>query len=201
MNQPTSLTRHPEGSIRELWSISMPLMISTLASLFMIFTDRIFLAHYSLAAMNASVTAGTLAWALMSGIGMITAMSEIFVAQYNGAKQYHRLGVPVWQMIWFSFFSLAFFIPVAIWGAPLFFQTNLYRTRSNKNLGLACNRSEHHQHRSRSSFDFWHSRMDSGNGRPRRCDRYLFWLFIRSQHACLFISRSRKPQALWNRIL
>ena len=126
MNQPTSLTRHPEGSIRELWSISMPLMISTLASLFMIFTDRIFLAHYSLAAMNASVTAGTLAWALMSGIGMITAMSEIFVAQYNGAKQYHRLGVPVWQMIWFSFFSLAFFIPVAIWGAPLFFQTNLY---------------------------------------------------------------------------
>ncbi|MBS0625372.1 MAG: MATE family efflux transporter [Verrucomicrobia bacterium] len=126
MNQTNSLTRYPPGSVRELWSISMPLMISTLASLFMIFTDRIFLAHYSIAALNASVTAGTLAWALMIGVGMITAMSEIFVAQYNGAKQYHRLGVPVWQMIWFSFFSLAFFIPVAIWGAPLFFKGSIY---------------------------------------------------------------------------
>ena len=110
MQQPfRSLTRHPEGSIRELWAISMPLMISTLASLFMIFTDRIFLAHYSLPSLNAAVTAGTLAWALMVGVGMLTAMSEIFVAQYNGAKQYQRLGVPVWQMIWLSFFSLLFF--------------------------------------------------------------------------------------------
>ena len=51
----TSLTRYPEGSIRELWTISFPLMVSTFAMLFMIFTDRIFLAHYSIDAMNASV--------------------------------------------------------------------------------------------------------------------------------------------------
>lgn len=116
-----SLTRFPEGSIRELWNISLPLMISTLASLFMIFTDRIFLAHYSLEAFNASVNAGTFAWALMAGVGMITAMSEVFVAQYNGAKQYKRLGHPVWQMIWFAFFSFLFFIPVSIWGSKLIF--------------------------------------------------------------------------------
>lgn len=126
MQQYRSLTRHPEGSIRELWSISMPLMISTLASLFMIFTDRIFLAHYSLPSLNAAVTAGTLAWALMVGVGMLTGMSEIFVAQYNGAKQYHKLGVPVWQMIWVSLFSLILFIPLGVWGAPLFFRGNLY---------------------------------------------------------------------------
>ncbi len=116
-----SLTRHPEGSIRELWHISFPLMISSLASLFMIFTDRIFLAHYSVAALNASVNAGTLAWAFMAAVGMITAMSEIFVAQYNGAKQYKRLGIPTWQMIWFSLFSLLFFVPMAVWGAPLIY--------------------------------------------------------------------------------
>ena len=75
------MTRYPEGSLRELWAISSPLMISTLAMLFMIFTDRIFLAHYSIGALNASVNAGTLAWAFISGIGMITAMSEVFVAQ------------------------------------------------------------------------------------------------------------------------
>jgi MATE family multidrug resistance protein len=121
-----SLTRYPEGSIRELWSISLPLMISSLASLFMVFTDRIFLAHYSVGALNASVYAGTFAWALMSGVGMITAMAEVLVAQYNGARQYKRLGMPVWQMIWFSLFSSFFFIPMAIWGAPLLFGGDRY---------------------------------------------------------------------------
>ncbi len=121
-----SLTRYPEGSIRELWNISLPLMISTLASLFMIFTDRIFLAHYSVEALNASVNAGTLAWAIMSGIGMITAMSEVFVAQYNGAKHYKRLGIPVWQMIWFALFSCLFFVPLAVWGSPAIFAGDRY---------------------------------------------------------------------------
>ncbi len=126
MQQSRSLTRYPEGSLRELWSISLPLMISTLSSLFMLFTDRIFLAHYSLPSLNAAVTAGTLAWVFMGGVGMLTGMSEIFVAQYNGARQYEKLGVSVWQMIWVSLFSLIFFIPAGIWGASLFFKGNLY---------------------------------------------------------------------------
>jgi len=120
----THLTRYPEGSIRELWSISLPLMISTFASLLMIFTDRIFLARYSLSDLNASVTAGTLAWAIMGGLGMVTAMSEVFVAQYNGAKLHSRLGVPVWQMIWFALLSLVLFIPFGIWGSPVIFSTD-----------------------------------------------------------------------------
>lgn len=126
MKHSVSLTRHPEGSIRELWSISLPLMISTFASLFMIFTDRIFLARYSLDTLNASVNAGTLAWAIMGGFGMITAMSEVFVAQYNGARRFKSLGVPVWQMIWFSLFSFVIFIPLGIWGGPAIFKGNPY---------------------------------------------------------------------------
>lgn len=126
MKDSIPLTSHPEGSLRELWSVSFPLMISALASLFMIFTDRIFLAHYSLGALNASVNAGTLAWALMSGIGMITAMSEIFVAQYNGAQRYTQIGSTIWQMIWFSLLSFLIFIPMAIWGAPAIFGGDLY---------------------------------------------------------------------------
>ena len=126
MKHSSSLTRHPEGSIRELWSISLPLMISTFASLLMIFTDRIFLAHYSLSSLNASVNAGTIAWAMMGGFGMITAMSEVFVAQYNGAKRYDKLGVPVWQMIWLAFFSLVLFIPLGLWGGPAIFAGDAY---------------------------------------------------------------------------
>lgn len=126
MKNSSALSRYPEGSIRELWSVSLPLMISTLASLFMIFTDRLFLAHYSIETLNASVNSGTLAWALMAGFGMITAMSEVFVAQYNGAKKYNKLGIPVWQMIWFALFSFAFFIPMSIWGAPAIFASDRY---------------------------------------------------------------------------
>lgn len=115
-----SLTRFPEGSIREIFSISFPLMISAFASLLMIFTDRLFLARYSLDALNASVNAGTLAWALMGGVGMITAMAEVFVAQYNGAGLQKRIGVPVWQMVWFSLFSYVFFLPLAIGASYVF---------------------------------------------------------------------------------
>ncbi len=68
-----------------------------------------------------SLTSGTLAWAIMGGFGMITAMSEVFVAQYNGAKRYDKLGSPVWQMIWLAFFSLLLFIPLGIWGGPSVF--------------------------------------------------------------------------------
>lgn len=121
-----SLTRYPEGSIRELWSISLPLMISTLATLFMIFTDRIFLAHYSTEALNASVNAGTFAWAFMAGIGTIAAMSEVMIAQYNGAGEFKKLGVPAWQMIWLSLFSLVFFIPIAVWGSEMIFGNSPY---------------------------------------------------------------------------
>jgi MATE family multidrug resistance protein len=121
MNRPSSLTRFPEGSVRELWTLSLPLMISAFASLFMIFTDRIFLARYSVAALNASVSAGTFAWAILVGFGMVTAMSEVFVAQYNGAKRLEKIGAPVWQMIWFALFSFLVFIPIGIWGTPHFF--------------------------------------------------------------------------------
>ncbi len=123
---PTKLTPYPEGSLRELWAISLPLMISSLATLAMIFVDRCFLARYSLNALNAAVNAGTLAWAFLGSMGMLTAMSEVFVAQYNGAKRLDKMSVPVWQMIWFSFFSIAIFIPVGIWVGPLFFTDPTY---------------------------------------------------------------------------
>lgn len=120
------LTRYPQGSMRELWAISFPLMISSLASLFMIFTDRIFLAHYSTDALNASVNAGTFAWGFMAGFGMLTSMSEVFVAQYHGARRFQKLAAPVWQMIFLSILSIFFFIPIAVYGAPYIFGGDRY---------------------------------------------------------------------------
>ncbi len=120
------LTKYPEGSLRELWHISMPLMLSSLASLMMIFVDRMFLARYSLNALNAAVNAGTLAWVFFGGFGMLTAMGDVLVSQYNGAKEYTKIGTPIWQMIWVAAFSTVFFIPLALFVAPLIYSNSLY---------------------------------------------------------------------------
>lgn len=126
-----SLTKYPEGSIRELWSISLPLMISSLASLLMIFVDRCFLARYSLDSLNAAVNSGTLAWAFLGGMGMLTVMSEVFVAQYNGAQLHNKIGFCVWQMLWVSIFSAFIFIPLGLWGGKLFFHGSVYSSLQN----------------------------------------------------------------------
>jgi multidrug resistance protein, MATE family len=109
------------GSLKEVWKLSLPLMISFLSLFVMIFVDRIFLSFYSTDALNAATSAGTLSWSLILGWSTLASLAEVFVAQYNGAKRYSMLGQPVWQMIWFSVLSIFFFFPMAIWGTPLFY--------------------------------------------------------------------------------
>jgi len=120
-----NLTKHPAGSLRELWALSLPLMLSSLSTMSMIFADRWLLAHYSTAAHNAAVVATTLGWAFIFGWVVLANIAEIFVAQYNGAGLRHKLAEPVWQMIWLSLGSILFFLPVAIWGSELFYGTGI----------------------------------------------------------------------------
>jgi len=40
------LTRHPIGSLKEIWSISWPLILGLLTMSIMLFTDRLLLARY-----------------------------------------------------------------------------------------------------------------------------------------------------------
>lgn len=117
-----SLTRYPEGSLRELCALALPLMLSSLSVTLMIFIDRLLLAHYSIAALNAVANAMTFGWVYLSGWMVLASISEVFVAQYNGAKLEHKLGEPVWQMIWLSVASILFFIPLALGVENWFFQ-------------------------------------------------------------------------------
>lgn len=97
------------GSVKELWKISFPLMISFLSLFTMVFVDRIFLSFYSTYALKAATSSGTFSWSLILGFSTLAGLCEVFVAQYNGAKQYKMLGEPVWQMIWLSLLSTLFF--------------------------------------------------------------------------------------------
>jgi MATE family multidrug resistance protein len=72
-----TLTRFPQGSFRELLSISLPLMLSSLSVMSMIFVDRLLLAHYSTEAMNAAVNATTFGWSLIGPWMVMASISEV----------------------------------------------------------------------------------------------------------------------------
>lgn len=121
-----SLTKHPSGSLRELWTISLPLMLSMMSGSLMLFLDRLLLARFSVDALNACVNASVIAAALQFAFLTTSAISEVFVGQYNGAGQYKKIGEPVWQMIWFSILSSLIFIPLGFLSGPLFFTDPAY---------------------------------------------------------------------------
>jgi multidrug resistance protein, MATE family len=116
-----SLTKFPEGSLRELWYVTFPLMLSFLSVALMSFTDRLFLARYSAEAFTAITDALTVGWTFVLGWIILANISEVFVAQHNGAKNYKKLGKSVWQTIWLSLSSIIFFFPLAFFSDQLFF--------------------------------------------------------------------------------
>lgn len=121
------MTPYAPGSMRELWSISFPLMLSLMSSSLMFFWDRLLLARFSLDAHNAATSCGTLVTFLQFAFLCTTCIAEVFVGQYNGSNQKQQIGKPVWQMIWLSIFSIAFFVPLACFSGPLFFSGSPYQ--------------------------------------------------------------------------
>lgn len=119
-NTVKALTKYPVGSIREISKLSIPLMISALSGALMLFFDRFILAHYSLTAMNAAVSAGMSVWVFQILILGVASIAEVFVGEHHGAKRFDKLAVPVWQMIWFSLASMIFIVPIALFIPDLF---------------------------------------------------------------------------------
>lgn len=116
-----SLTKHPQGSLRELWTLSFPLMLSSLSLMMMLFVDRLMLARFSSEALTAAVSASTFGWSFIFAFTVIGGIAEVFVAQYNGAGLKKKFGEPVWQMLWFSLFTAFVFIPFGFFGAQFVF--------------------------------------------------------------------------------
>jgi len=123
---PHGLTRHAPGSVRELLSISIPLMIASLSGLLMNFCDRLILAHYSTDAMNAAVTAGMAANVFSYGAVEVAIIAEVFVGRYNGAQDFYKTAWPVWQMIWFSIATAVIFLPIGIFFGPMIVSTTAF---------------------------------------------------------------------------
>ena len=115
----SNLTRFPAGSSREILHIAFPLMLASLSANFMLFCDRLILAHYTLEAMNAVAIATMTISVFQFGLIAIASIAEVFVGQYNGAGMRRKMAEPVWQMIWFALGSAIIFIPLALFSGPL----------------------------------------------------------------------------------
>lgn len=106
---------------REVSRVCIPLVTGMAATTVMEFTDRIFLSHYSVDAISAVVPAGVTAFLLLCFFGGVSGYVSVFIAQYHGSGRPEKIGVALWQGIFFTLLSglfLFFFASFAT--TPLF---------------------------------------------------------------------------------
>jgi multidrug resistance protein, MATE family len=97
------LTKYPCGSLREMWTMSWPLMLSLISNSVMLFVDRLLLSWHSPLALAAGANA-SMAYYLFLVVPMaVCAISEVFVGRLHGEEKLKEIGKPVWQTVWFAF--------------------------------------------------------------------------------------------------
>jgi MATE family multidrug resistance protein len=104
----------------QVLSLCLPMMTSNISISAMLFTNRIFLSHYSLDAIAASLPAGTVLMTITSFFYGLISYVSIFTAQYKGAGRPRRATASMWQGLYLALIS-GFLIALTYFLAPLIF--------------------------------------------------------------------------------
>jgi MATE family multidrug resistance protein len=102
-----------DSSWKSVMNVTIPMMLSAMSTNLMFIIDRAMLAGYSIDAMNAVTMSSNFVCIFVLMFIGISGTAEIFIGQYNGAKQYERLAIPVWQMVYLSLAVSLIAVPVA----------------------------------------------------------------------------------------
>ncbi len=105
-----------EAGYREVLVVAIPLILSTASWSVQHFVDRMFLAWYSPETIAAAMPAGMLNFTMVSIFMGTAGYVSTFVAQYFGAKRFHRIGPALWQGVYMSLIGgilILFAIPFA----------------------------------------------------------------------------------------
>ena len=78
----------------------------------MLFSDRFLLSRHSLHSLAACTAAQALCILFQFPCMRITSISQVFVGQHRGASRFTEIGPVIWQMIWFSLFSMLIVLPL-----------------------------------------------------------------------------------------
>jgi MATE family, multidrug efflux pump len=105
---------------RQVLRVSLPLVISMSSTMIMEFTDRVFLANYSLDAIAAALPAGITAFLFISFFLGTAQYLNVFVAQYSGSGRPQRVGAVLWQGMYFSVLSGVALAGLSFLAGPLF---------------------------------------------------------------------------------
>jgi MATE family multidrug resistance protein len=118
MPQPAAVS--PANSYRDVLRVSMPLVVSMTTTVVMTFTDRVFLANYSINAIAAALPAGITAFVFLSFFADTAGYCNVFVAQYTGAGALPRVGSALWQAVYFALAAWLIMAGISFVGGPLF---------------------------------------------------------------------------------
>jgi len=122
LSNSTNLTKFPQGSVRELLSLATPLFLILFSGCLLNFVERIWFAHFSIQALEASVNAVYLLRIFQMPCIALAMMAQAYVGYYNGAKELSSIGRCIWQMIWFSIFSMVITVPLSFFAQSIFFK-------------------------------------------------------------------------------
>ncbi len=100
-----SLNQPSQTSLRELWSLSYPLVVTMAAQVVMQFVDRMFLAWYSPDALGACVPGGLLAMTFGALFVGLSGYTGVFISQFNARKKRASVTLSLWQGIWLALLS------------------------------------------------------------------------------------------------
>ncbi len=118
------LTRFTPGGILELFTISLPLILSLISGGLMLIVDRLFLAHYSSEALAAAVSANMPVWTMQISSVTLVSVAQVFVGQFNGSGQARKVGSAVWQMLWLTGGLALLFLLLTYAGEALLFNSH-----------------------------------------------------------------------------
>jgi len=108
------------ASTKELFAVSLPLVLSMAATTVMEFTDRVFLANYAIDAIAAALPAGIAAFLILTFFTGVTTYLNVFVAQYTGAAAPRKIGPCIWQGIYFSIVAAVILAGLSFTAGPIF---------------------------------------------------------------------------------
>ncbi|MGW8193384.1 MAG: MATE family efflux transporter [Desulforhopalus sp.] len=87
---------------REVLRVCLPLVLSLSATTVMEFTDRVFLANYSIEAISAATPASITSYLFLAFFGGVGGYAGVFIAQYTGRGYHKKIGSVLWQGIYFT---------------------------------------------------------------------------------------------------
>ena len=108
------------SSYRDVLRVSMPIVISMTTTVVMTFTDRVFLANYSIDAIAAALPAGIIAYVFLIFFADTAGYASVIIAQYTGAGALERVGSALWQAIYFALIAWLMMVGLSFGAGTLF---------------------------------------------------------------------------------